>query len=83
MDWQDREEQLRRLLVVRREYHQRRRVLAETRIAYKTAQRQLKAAEERVERVLSEIESRQGFLPFTDSGSGAAAAQQQPAGNGA
>jgi hypothetical protein len=53
----------------------------EARGVYRSAQRRERRASEAVERLLNELESRQGFLPFDDSPrgdhSGGLAAQAQ------
>jgi len=54
-------------MAARKLHHQRQRTLATTRAEYRAAKKAARLASEAVERVLTSIESRQGFLPF-DSG---------------
>jgi len=83
MEWAAREESLRRLLAARREWHKRRRILADSRAAFRRDRQAVEKAAQQVERILVEIESRQGWLPFDDSAASSGqptAASSQPVG---
>lgn len=78
MDWTQRDEWVRRMLSACRERQRCHRQTVQAEAELRTARKAERRASEVVERLLTELTSRQGYLPF-DSGPGGHSADQAAA----